>query len=313
MKRKTLDILHHAYVNSIEHADTTFEIVENLLNSLIHLPTTDIPEEDLHRFDNFIKGLYTSKMIRQKTFQSTMKNLLIDITIVIIHITIWLNNSKGIGVDMQLTGRRKALEAELEKILSNSKSDTISDATDPIHDRFGLRGIVLNALPDEEATDLLFNVSDYIVPILTRQNRRIYQEFLHWIETNPDIEIITKEKIKFILNLPFNLMIYKDYIRNPKSNNYQSLHYVLALDMFSPYLSGAELELQLRTQKMHETATVGSAAHTEYENNRRQEFKGIFQIDDFSKVGLISDYNSPKNDTHGLHFSKQLIEQKIEN
>lgn len=50
----------------------------------------------------------------------------------------------------------------------------------------------------------------------------------------------------------------KDYVSQPKSNGYQSLHLHLALP------SGAPLEVQIRTQCMHETAEQGSASHGRY-------------------------------------------------
>ena len=59
---------------------------------------------------------------------------------------------------------------------------------------------------------------------------------------------------------------YRDYIDNPKTNGYLSLHTVIFLGSY-----GLPVEIQIRTGEMHIIAENGEAAHSRYKQNQEQQ------------------------------------------
>ena len=71
-----------------------------------------------------------------------------------------------------------------------------------------------------------------------------------------------------IVNSNFNMIpgTFKDYISTPKENGYQSLHLVI----LGPF--NKKIEIQIRSQKMHEISEIGLAAHWHYKQCDKNNF-----------------------------------------
>jgi (p)ppGpp synthase/HD superfamily hydrolase len=72
-------------------------------------------------------------------------------------------------------------------------------------------------------------------------------------------------KVRGIAASLWDELAFTDYIAAPKPNGYCSLHVALALP------SGRNVELQVRTRRMHEEAETGSAAHALYKQEAMHE------------------------------------------
>ena len=62
-------------------------------------------------------------------------------------------------------------------------------------------------------------------------------------------------------NWPHVVSEFDDYVANPKENGYQSIHTAVTLE------DGRALEIQIRTEEMHEAAELGVCAHWSYKGD----------------------------------------------
>jgi len=74
---------------------------------------------------------------------------------------------------------------------------------------------------------------------------------------------------------------FKDYVSNPKSNGYRSLHTTVS------GRDGKRVEMQIRTREMHEVAETGVAAHWSYRDGERVENR--FAVDPVKWIASLTE------------------------
>ena len=325
-QQETLDFIHENYQLALQKSSNILEIVDNLYNIL---KDKEVAEEDAEPFDSFIDGLRACYRFRKRTFVIT--NITTYITITVMYIVLYLNETNNLHLDLNWYSRRKSLESDLAKILRKSlKYYSVN-----IRDRFGIRGILLNNESDEEADYHIHLIFDALSGIIAAKNRKLRKDFITWFSSNDNINELDKNTIKYVLNIPFRIEFIKDYIREPR-NSYQSLQFTLTVQMYSEILPGCQMEIQLRSLKMHIVAEHGEAAHWIYkrylqvspdgkevskqEETSQQEdlekenpINKVFVVDDFSKLNIVgfTSYENKEYDQDGIHFAKEFSDRRI--
>ena len=105
---------------------------------------------------------------------------------------------------------------------------------------------------------------------------------------------------------------FDDYIVKPKVNGYQSLH-VIAKDM-SEQGAGKVLEIQIRTQKMHDLAESGVAAHWAYKEAGTKGYAGVVANSDYdARIALLRQLLAWERDlsSHAMEDNAGLFDDRI--
>ena len=97
---------------------------------------------------------------------------------------------------------------------------------------------------------------------------------------------------------------FKDYIAMPKTNGYQSLHTTVVSH------SGEPMEIQIRTQEMHQMAEYGVAAHWHYKEGHGD---GAKMDDRFSWLRLLMEWQKEVTDAEQFvdHIKVDVFQDEV--
>jgi GTP diphosphokinase / guanosine-3',5'-bis(diphosphate) 3'-diphosphatase len=98
---------------------------------------------------------------------------------------------------------------------------------------------------------------------------------------------------------------FKDYISQPKSNGYRSIHTTVS------GRDGKRVEVQIRTQQMHAVAETGVAAHWSYKDGER--FENPFAVDPFRWLSTITERFEGAEDSDDFleHVKLEMFQDQV--